>query len=209
MSMTHALYAKHVVEHIFLVYGIKLKKYSLIYGAIKPDVSTIFAKYPHYINLSLDNLCQTTDLLIDNIDGKSEMETRAFARELGVILHYIADYFCIVHNDVNGQKHPKNIKHILYEQSLKRFVKKYKLDELRKEVTNDLDYDLKKIDMISFEDYIIYEHNRYMKEAGKLYMYNNEQKKKQNDVKFSYKMELLISSYIIKKISDKTKLLGR
>ena len=51
MSMTHALYAKHVAEHIFLVYGVKLKRYSLIYGAIKPDASTIFAKYPHYINL--------------------------------------------------------------------------------------------------------------------------------------------------------------
>ena len=56
-SQTHALYAKHVAEHIFLVYGVKLKRYSLIFGAIKPDVSTVFAKYPHYINVSLDNLC--------------------------------------------------------------------------------------------------------------------------------------------------------
>ena len=112
MSMTHALYAKHVAEHIFLVYGVKLKRYSLIYGAIKPDASTIFAKYPHYINLSLDNLCETVDDLIETIEGRNELETRAFARELGVVLHYISDYFCRVHNDVNGIKHPQNFRHI-------------------------------------------------------------------------------------------------
>ena len=82
MSTPHALFAKHVAEHIFLVYGVKLKRYSLIYGAIKPDVSTIFAKYPHYINLSLDNLSETVEILIEEIEGRQEMETRAIAREL-------------------------------------------------------------------------------------------------------------------------------
>lgn len=209
MSMTHALYAKHVAEHIFLVYGVKLKRYSLIYGAIKPDASTIFAKYPHYINLSLDNLCETVDDLIETIEGRNELETRAFARELGVVLHYIADYFCRVHNDVNGIKHPKNFRHIWYEQGLHRAIKKYELEALREEVTNDLDYDIKKIDMISFKDYIIYKHNRYMKETGKMYMKDNNKKRKKTDIVYSYKMELLISSYIVKKILDKTKLLGR
>ncbi len=209
MSMTHALYAKHVAEHIFLVYGVKLKRYSLIYGAIKPDASTIFAKHPHYINLSLDNLCETVDDLIETIEGRNELETRAFARELGVVLHYIADYFCRVHNDVNGIKHPKNFRHIWYEQGLQRAIKKYELEALREEVTNDLDYDIKKIDMISFKDYIIYKHNRYMKETGKMYMKDNNKKRKKTDIVYSYKMELLISSYIVKKILDKTKLLGR
>lgn len=209
MSMTHALYAKHVAEHIFLVYGVKLKRYSLIYGAIKPDVSTVFAKYPHYINASLDNLCETADMLIEDIEGRKEMETRAFARELGVILHYIADYFCRVHNDINGQKHLKRFKHIWYEQRLHKVIKKYELEALREEVTNDLDYDLKKIDMISFKDYIIYKHNRYMRDAGKMYVYDNNKRRRQTDIKYSYKMELLVASYIIKKINDKTKLLGR
>ena len=116
MSMTHALYAKHVAEHIFLVYGVKLKRYSLIYGAIKPDASTIFAKYPHYINLSLDNLCETVDDLIETIEGRNELETRAFARELGVVLHYIADYFCRVHNDVHGKIESRDSTHVIQKE---------------------------------------------------------------------------------------------
>ncbi len=209
MSMTHALYAKDVARLIFLVYGIKLKRYSLIYGAIKPDASMIFAKYPHYMNASLDNLCETVELLIENIEGRKEIETRSFARELGVVLHYIADYFCKVHNDVGGKRHPKNWKHILYEQKLHRYIKKAKLEPLMEEVKNDLDYDLKKIDSISFEDYIIFKHNKYMKEAGKLYTYDDAKRKKENDLTYSYKMDLLIAAYIIKKITDKTKLLGK
>ena len=127
----------------------------------------------------------------------------------GVILHYIADYFCRVHNDVNGKRHLKNMKHIWYEKRLHRAIKKYELESLREEVTNDLEYDIKKIDMISFSDYIIYKHNRYMKDAGKLFLHDNSKKRLQIDIKYSYKMELLIASYIIKKINDKTKLLGR
>ena len=208
MSTTHARYAKQVCEHINSVYGIALKKYSLIYGAIKPDISTVFAKYPHYITESLDNLCENVDLLIDNVEGRNEMETRAFARELGVILHYIADYFCRVHNDINGLKHLKNLKHIRYEKSWQRQVKKYKLETLKDEVVKDLDYDLKKIDMISFEDFIVYKHNKYMREAGKMYVKDNNTKRKDTDIKYSYKMELIVASYIVKKIIDKTKLLG-
>ena len=82
-------------------------------------------------------------------------------------------------------------------------------ESLREEVTNDLEYDIKKIDMISFSDYIIYKHNRYMKDAGKLFLHDNSKKRLQIDIKYSYKMELLIASYIIKKINDKTKLLRK
>ena len=64
MSATHAMYAKKIYEHIYLMYGVKLKKYNLIYGSIKPDVSILFPKYPHYINDSLDSLCESVDMII-------------------------------------------------------------------------------------------------------------------------------------------------
>ena len=38
MSFTHVLYAKQICEHISLKYGITLKRYSFIYGSVKPDV---------------------------------------------------------------------------------------------------------------------------------------------------------------------------
>ena len=78
MSATHAMYAKKIYEHIYLMYGVKLKKYNLIYGSIKPDVSILFPKYPHYINDSLDSLCESVDMIIKSTHNQQEVETRAF-----------------------------------------------------------------------------------------------------------------------------------
>ena len=209
MSATHALYARNVQEHLSLTYGVKLKRVSFLYGAIEPDFSSMFKKYPHYLNQSLDEISERVELMIEGLDTKKELETMAFSRELGVILHYIADYFCRVHNDIRGVPHPKNRRHIHYEQKLHKFIKQCHLEVLREEVANSLEYDLKEIDRMSFKDYVIYQHNKYMKEASKRVISENKRMVKETDVVYSYEMELLVASYIVWKVMGKTKLLGK
>lgn len=165
MSVTHAIYARKIAEHIRLMYGINLKRYSLIYGSIKPDVSVLFSGAPHYINKSLDGLCQNAELLIESTNNVNEIETRAFSRELGVILHFITDYFCRAHNDINGRKHPTNYSHVLYEQKFQNKLKTYELDAVRENIVATLENDLEKINKTSLKEYIRYKHNRYMREA--------------------------------------------
>lgn len=197
MSATHAMYAKKIYEHIYLMYGVKLKKYNLIYGSIKPDVSILFPKYPHYINDSLDSLCESVDMIIKSTHNQREVETRAFSRELGVVLHYMTDFFCMVHNDVNGKKHPTNYKHIAYEQSFQNKLKSFELDEVREKVANSFYDELKRINNTSLKSYIIYKHNKYMKEIGKSYLYNSNNKKRNIDINYSLGMPMIIASYII------------
>ena len=197
MSATHAMYAKKIYEHIYLMYGVKLKKYNLIYGSIKPDVSILFPKYPHYINDSLDSLCESVDMIIKSTHNQREVETRAFSRELGVVLHYMTDFFCMVHNDVNGKKHPTNYKHIAYEQSFQNKLKSFELDEVREKVANSFYDELKRINNTSLRSYIIYKHNKYMKEIGKSYLYNSNNKKRNIDINYSLGMPMIIASYII------------
>lgn len=203
MSMTHAIYAKKIAEHINLKYKIKLKKYNLIYGSVKPDVSLFFSKYPHYINESLNKLCDTVDVLIESTDNENEIETRAFSRELGVILHYVTDYFCRAHNDINGRKHPTNYKHIAYEQQFQNKLEIYELDEIREKISNSLDDDINKITKDSLESYIKKMHYKYMKKAGKTLLYNNHIKNRKTDMEYSFGMSLLIASYIVNKIIEK------
>lgn len=197
MSATHAMYAKKIYEHIYLMYGVKLKKYNLIYGSIKPDVSILFPKYPHYINDSLDSLCESVDMIIKSTHNQREVETRAFSRELGVVLHYMTDFFCMVHNDVNGKKHPTNYKHIAYEQSFQNKLKSFELDEVREKVANSFYDELKRINNTSLKSYIVYKHNKYMKEIGKSYLYNSNNKKRNIDINYSLGMPMIIASYII------------
>ncbi len=210
MSATHAIYVKGVEEHLRLAYGVKLKRYSLLFGALKPDFSTVFKKkYPHYMKDSLDEISGRVELITDALVTKRELETIAFSRELGVILHYIADYFCRVHNDINGVPHPRRRKHIRYEKKLHKFVKCCRLEVLREEIVNSLEYDMKEIDRMSFKDYVIYQHNKYMKEASKRVIIENKRMVKEVDVVFSYEMELLTASYVVWKVMRKTKLLGK
>ena len=75
----HAAFSIQLYEYLLLKYNVKIKKKSLIYGSIKPDASTIFAKYPHYIEKSLDMLSARISMLIDATDNKSQIETYAFA----------------------------------------------------------------------------------------------------------------------------------
>ncbi len=199
MSMMHAMFSKQLREHIDLEYGIQLKRSSLIYGSIKPDASTIFAKYPHYIDKSLDMLCGRISLLCDVANTKQEIETRAFARELGVATHYLADYFCRVHNDINGIKHNEHFGHVIYEQKLYRKTKQQELDIMREEILNHIDSELTMIKKYSIREYILTKHRKYMKEAGKLFLYNNTKRRYELDTRYALEMILVIGSYIIER----------
>ena len=209
ISATHALYAKGIKEHVSLAYGINLKRYSLILGSIGPDFSSTFKKRcPHYLMDSLEEISDRVEVLIESVDTKREMETMAFSRELGVILHYVADYFCRVHNNIGGIPHPRRSRHIRYERKLHHFIKRCHLEVLREEVLNSLEYDLKEVDRMSFKDYIVYQHNKYMKEASKKVVSASKRMVRETDVVYSYETELLVASYVVWKVMGKTKLLG-
>lgn len=201
MSATHISYAKQIKEHIYLRYGISLKHFSLIYGSIKPDVSIIFGSVmPHYFDESLDAMCESSRILIDATNSKLELESRAFARELGVIMHYISDFFCRVHNDINGIRHSENISHIIYEQRFERKLENYELDILREKNLLHEDVVLRKIYNTSLKQYLLIRHNKYMREAGKLFFYNNIEKRRKLDMEYSFCTSLCVASYIVGKI---------
>ena len=198
MSLTHIAYARQIEEHIFLKYGDNLKHYSLIYGSIKPDASILYGgKTPHYFHMSLDMLCESANILINSTESLRQLETRSFSRELGVIMHYITDYFCRVHNDINGIKHSENFRHVMYEQKFHRNLVVYELEMLREKNLNNEDEALKRMNSTSLKMYLIYKHNKYMKEAGKLYFYNNLEKKRLIDLQYSFCTSIEVASYIV------------
>lgn len=209
MSKMHATFSIQIYKYLFLKYNIKLKKKSLIYGSIKPDASTIFAKYPHYIDKSVDMLTARISMLIDATDNEKQLETYAFAKELGVATHYLADYFCRVHNDINGKKHCEGIKHIMYEQKMVSKIKKDEIEILSMEAIKKIDNNLKFINANSLSMFITKRHARYMKEAKKLYLHDNERRKNILDVSYASEITLTVCSYIINSILNQRRYYGR
>ena len=103
----------------------------------------------------------------------------------------------MAHNDVNGKKHPTNYKHIAYEQGFQNRLKAFELDEVREKIANSFYEELKRINNTSLKNYIMYKHNKYMKEIGKSYLYNSSNKKRNIDINYSLGMPMIIASYII------------
>ena len=205
----HAAFSIQLYEYLLLKYNVKIKKKSLIYGSIKPDASTIFAKYPHYIDKSLDMLTARISMLIDATDNKKQIETYAFAKELGVATHYLADYFCRVHNDINGKKHSEGIKHIIYEQKMVSKIKKDEIELLAMKAIEKIDINLKFINENSLSVYIDKKHARYIKEARKLYLHDNEKRRNILDVSYALEIILTVCSYIINSILNQRRYYGR
>ena len=120
-------------------------------------------------------------------------------------MHYITDYFCRVHNDINGIKHSESFSHVLYEHNFQKSLEIYELEILREKNLINEEEAIKRIDNTSLKMYLLYKHNKYMKEAGKLFVYNNNEKKRQLDLQYSFCTSIEVASYIIKKCLESFK----
>lgn len=118
----------------------------------------------------------------------------------GVATHYLADYFCRVHNNINGKKHPEGIAHIFYEQKMLLKVSRETIERLSKEAEDKVSENLKFINKNSLSTFLIKKHRKYLKNASKLYFHDNEKKRNILDISNTLEIILTVCSYIISSI---------
>ncbi len=110
--MIISMKVKHSVEELFPV---KLKTFKFLYGSIKPDISRKFSDIPHFkadsqefVRAELDKILRTE--YSDYLESKGD-----FSERLGVLTHYLSDFFCHAHSDrFEGGK----LMHGIYEMKL-------------------------------------------------------------------------------------------
>lgn len=111
----HMGIARTIAQTVEQNFSLKLDTRAFIYGSIKPDLSSAYSTILHYKEDSFDYVMQEIrELMNDFLDGQ-EVCPRAFSEKLGVVTHYLADYFCYVHNS-----HFKGsmFTHLVYELKL-------------------------------------------------------------------------------------------
>ncbi len=101
--------------------NIKVQKNSFIFGNIKPDFSSEHKRIPHYKKDNFDFFKKKVNEFIN-----TELECRfeynsELSVKLGVICHYISDFFCFAHNE--GFKNTM-WNHFLYELKLYFYMQK-------------------------------------------------------------------------------------
>jgi len=122
LPRTHRQIGKLVFTIIRKGFYIKLKRIALEYGSIKPDILPSMKSIPHTKDFSFHVVKELIFDIFDKPAPLTKRELRRFSIELGVLLHFISDYFCHVHN--NGMCEPLR-KHYSYERKLAKRVMRH------------------------------------------------------------------------------------
>lgn len=133
---THILIGKSIVENIDQNKSFFISDKNFIYGNIKPDVSSKYVLQKHYLEESLEMIFSKVEYLCTlDLDSISKyFSISKFSQELGVICHFLCDFFCVPHSRRWEMSHSMN-KHIAYEKELsivarESNLKKFKGDNI-------------------------------------------------------------------------------
>lgn len=113
----------------------KLNKRLFVYGNVKPDVPFQNIPVEHKREEALPFILEKIDEL-KNMELNSKKDIDIFSLNLGIICHFLSDFYCMPHvkrwGDYKGIKRAiKGIEHICYE-----FKISFHKDEIRKVVKN-------------------------------------------------------------------------
>lgn len=112
---------------------IKEYKRSFYFGSILPDCMPSFLSRRHTIESTFDILTKELLKITDDYEVQQGI-TKQYTRNLGVVTHYIADYFTYPHNKIFEGTISE---HCSYENTLKHKLKAYlKSQDLGKRTEN-------------------------------------------------------------------------
>lgn len=141
MMNTHKSLAISFVKNVDLNKKFLINDKHFIWGNLKPDSVSKYKFKKHYFdesfNMIVNKIQFLSSLSLDDIFIRYSVGK--FNQELGVICHFLCDYFCIPHYQRWEFKSPGAVKdHVLYENDLNKFSKSY---NVRKELNTSLTCD--------------------------------------------------------------------
>lgn len=117
---SHISLAKYIVESLEEQELQKHKK-AFYLGSILPDCKPSFITVKHEMEGTFPKVQQELEELVER-QRKSQINMRVFYRNLGEVIHYIADYFTFPHNP----HYTGNLRdHCAYEERLKIGLREY------------------------------------------------------------------------------------
>lgn len=115
---THTLFGRLLYKQLKDEYGIHLDRESFLFGNILPDLCISFWTRPHFYENNAAFIKGKINKLLHEKQKSSNIGRRC-SRDLGVLCHYYADFFCYTHN-VHFQGDIKD--HLKYERDLYHYL---------------------------------------------------------------------------------------
>lgn len=179
---THILIASDVFYGIKENSIIKLDYFSFLYGNIKPDIDNTLISIPHYKKASFDFVMDIVDSIKFETLPTYYEQLRTFSMNLGIVNHYLADFFCYAHNN---NKMDKFIPHFLYEHNL---AAKFSKTDLKRICRSSIDF-AANTQRIDIRSYIENKYNDYL----------NIEPSLNKDILYSVEICSAVSYLIVKK----------
>lgn len=130
MINTHKAMGENIIKYANTksVYLINDKRF--IWGNIKPDCTPKYKFKKHYFNESIDMIVEKiiylSSLTLEEV--YYDMTIGKFSEELGVVCHFLCDFFCAPHYYRWEFKSTSAVKHhMMYEKNLAKLAKDFEL----------------------------------------------------------------------------------
>jgi len=117
---SHLMMGKVLYEYLQKRLNVPLNRFEFVYGNVRPDIFPGFLATPHtkeyfyeYVKSELEEIEKIN--LIQSVD-----DDKTYSLRLGIICHYITDFFCYPHNT---DFHKGTLAHCVYEKKLYWYMK--------------------------------------------------------------------------------------
>ena len=182
---THIIISKSVLDNLESNNSFFLSEKNFIYGNIKPDIPSKYLFKTHYLEESLSMILEKikylSNLTLDSL--KKYFSISKLSQELGVICHFLCDFFTTPHSERWRFTHSMN-KHVTYEKELAAYAKN--MDFSSCDLTHEIEH--------TVEDFF---HKLYKK-------YKNCEISYENDLKYSYHVCSIVVNHILSSILTNT-----
>lgn len=130
---THLIIGKSVVDNIDSTKSFLINDKNFLYGNVKPDAVSKYFLNKHYLDESLEMIVSKITYLCNlTINCLSKyFSISRFSQEVGVICHFLCDFFCAAHSQRWKMTHSLN-KHVRYEKNLNLVAKELDLSKCNK-----------------------------------------------------------------------------
>jgi hypothetical protein len=108
--ITHIAMAKMLYSNLNSI--MDLDKKAFVYGNIKPDMTYKLLRNPHTLENYFLTVCSSAEKLMND----NKLSLKEFSIELGVICHYVCDFFCQYH--LKDELFHRFREHFIYELKL-------------------------------------------------------------------------------------------
>jgi len=136
---THLTISQALIENLDPAKSFFLSEKNFIYGNIKPDMTSKYVLHKHYLKESFDmiinkikSLCKLSLDFIEKYFSVSK-----FSQELGVICHFLCDFFCVPHSQRWEFSHSFK-KHVIYEKDLQIVTKETDFSKLERDPIHNI-----------------------------------------------------------------------